>query len=401
MRSALYSHKDFLFNTTETLIAGDRIFVGNQQDEFALGGLLNKGDRILLLGLGYGGSLRSLLIGNQNVEITAIDYNLNSLNACKLLMDDIFPTLNRKIRYIHGNAAHFSDLIDGKFDVICIDLYNSTGYPEFVFNHAYWEMVFESLHDTGILLINSWGLPTHLSPLKGKTVHIRLLQSLSNTFKRVYALPYRRCTTFILSKKLVKPKINNFKITNNVCELDGIILNLFPLRWSHADLITIPSIDCSLVSGEQNKIYSELELRWEVFLKNLNSALKECGYKKIENNELKQFVYDPIRATEVTELLLLQSKPEAFFIPVAIGTYAFYDSAGLEWYINWILTRGEKLIRLNEKWFINIILWQCLALMTNPFTKCSNRINDIDFWIRNKLLNEDKLKNTRHLTRIK
>lgn len=112
-------------------------------------------------------------------------------------------------------------------------------------------------------------------------------------------------------------------------------------------------------------------------------------------------VYDPVRSADITEFLLLQDKPEASFVPVMVGTYAFINPSGLEWYPHWIMHRGQKLIKVNKKWFINIALWQLLALITNPFTHFSFMIVEIDQFIKNLALYEKKNETTRLLTRIK
>lgn len=79
VKEELYSENQLHIHTIDSLITHDRVFVGNQTDDFAVAKVLQNSQRILLLGVGYGGALRPLLIGNSSVEITAVDLNPRSI----------------------------------------------------------------------------------------------------------------------------------------------------------------------------------------------------------------------------------------------------------------------------------------------------------------------------------
>ena len=153
-KSSLYSSKDFLLNSIESLVSGDRIFVGNQPDDFGIGGSITSGNKVLILGLGFGGSIRPLIAGIENISITAIDSDSNIINACSAIMNSFFPSLNQ-IHYIHGDASNFTHYINDSFDLICIDVYTEEGYPRFIFNDEFWDNLSSSLTKDGSVIINS------------------------------------------------------------------------------------------------------------------------------------------------------------------------------------------------------------------------------------------------------
>ncbi|MGO0714191.1 hypothetical protein P5641_03825 [Bacillus subtilis] len=124
VKEELYSENQLHIHTIDSLITHDRVFVGNQTDDFAVAKVLQNSQRILLLGVGYGGALRPLLIGNSSVEITAVDLNPRSIKISTLIFDEYFPALSRKINFIHKDALEYlKEFRDTPFDAICIDLY--------------------------------------------------------------------------------------------------------------------------------------------------------------------------------------------------------------------------------------------------------------------------------------
>lgn len=375
----LYSNKKLILLTLETLLAGDRVFVGNQPDDFGIAGTLSPGTKVLVLGLGYGGALRAILAGIKDAEITALDYDLHTIKTCSSIFEDFFPNISKRINYIHGDAAHLENYIHSKYDTVIIDLYNDEGYPDIVFQPHFWNQVKKVLSPQGIVLFNCMGLPTHLYPLEGNTPQTRCLRVLKNEFNHVYLAPYRRSLSIIASES--PPSVRENSPNHHLKTLDKLILDLFQLRWKYAEKLDHsmqPSKYTNNVLNDRSSIDNEMINRWPNLIDTINKALTITGYPKLQASEIIKLVYDPVRAKDVTKWLLIKGLPEADFIPNAVGTLAFSNPKGLEWYPYWLITEAEKLIQLNKKWFINTALWQSFALLTNPFVKYdSNMVKDM------------------------
>ncbi|MEJ8545582.1 hypothetical protein [Brevibacillus borstelensis] len=382
VNSGLYSSKKILLHTIESLIVNDRIFVGNQSDEFAIAGFIESAQKILMLGLGYGGALRPLLIGNDDVEITAVDLNPHVLNACKSIIKDYFPEVSRKIKYVHGDGARVNEYFSTPFDVVCIDLYTDEGYPSFVLENEFWSMVTEILTPEGVVLFNSWGLPQHLRPFEGRTVHVQLAQIIQNYFKSVHLLPYRRNITFIANKQRVL-NIHKRKSSYTLNDIDRIIVELIPHRLNYAkNLEELHFFRDGMLATGMKEIDAEMLRRWPRLVNKINSVLLDIGYPKIESSELRQLIYDAERSRAVTERLIEINAPESTFVPTAMGAFAFEEPRGLEWYIKWILEDNAKLIKLNKEWFVNQALWQLLAMVANPYAHYKEWVVDIEHMVK-------------------
>lgn len=241
----LYSKNSLLLQTIESLITHDRIFVGNQTDDFSIAGVLKGSNRVLLLGLGYGGAIRPILAGNNNIQITAVDMNPKSLNACSLILEEFFPNITKQLNYVLDDADNFLRNYTGlSFDTVCIDLYTDTGYPSIVFNGEFWSNIKKILSENGTVLFNSWGLPQQLEPLKINTAQTAIANIMINNFPYLSYLPHRRNITFIANFT------ENIEIKNNICVdnligLDRVLMKFLPLRVKYVERLSGENIDYS------------------------------------------------------------------------------------------------------------------------------------------------------------
>ncbi len=370
VHGGVYGKKHLMLISMESVLANDRIFVGNQPDDFALAGFLAPGNRVLMLGLGYGGAIRSLIAGVRDIELHIVDYDASIIKSCSSLFADVFPEISNAINYVHGDASCFDELIQGKFDAICIDTYTDEGYPDFLFSDDFWEKVKHRLTSNGVAIINSMGLPTHLHPLQGDTPQARLVNQLKVHMNHVYSLPYRRSLTLVCSNDT--PQLRSIKPQYPLKKFDELIFNLFPLRWTLATKSNMdmkPSKYTNYVSGIRTDIDQEMNARWSTFIQLLSKGLVACGFEKIQATDLKSVLYDQVRGSLLTEWLLRNGHvAEAAFIPNFMGTLAYTeDSPHMRWYYKWILNSELKFRSLHEEWYINTALWQGLASITNVF----------------------------------
>ncbi|CAM3845136.1 hypothetical protein BS11774_19805 [Bacillus subtilis] len=378
VKEELYSENQLHIHTIDSLITHDRVFVGNQTDDFAVAKVLQNSQRILLLGVGYGGALRPLLIGNSSVEITAVDLNPLSIKISTLIFDEYFPALSRKINFIHKDALEYlKEFRDTPFDAICIDLYRKSDYPKFVLTCEFWELIINNLTPKGAVLFNSWGLPQQLRPLEGGTIQQRVAQLICKHFKNVRVLPHRRNITFLAYQhhKLEEPKQ---KFGYPLRNIDKIIFQILPHRLKYALEIKLEKLDDKhfrIPNNTTEEIDREMYSRWSHLINVCNFSLHECGLSSI--NEISELAYDPLKARILTEYLLVKESDESSLIPVLIGAYAFEQPKGLEWYLQWMTEDAEKLMKLNAEWFINTALWQLLAMTANPYAHFEHWADDI------------------------
>lgn len=375
----LYSKNSLLLQTIESLITHDRIFVGNQTDDFSIAGVLKGSNRVLLLGLGYGGAIRPILAGNNNIQITAVDMNPKSLNACSLILEEFFPNITKQLNYVLDDADNFLRNYTGlSFDTVCIDLYTDTGYPSIVFNGEFWSNIKKILSENGTVLFNSWGLPQQLEPLKINTAQTAIANIMINNFPYLSYLPHRRNITFIANFT------ENIEIKNNICVdnligLDRVLMKFLPLRVKYVERLSGENIDYSnkktdiLTLEEFDQVMNK---QWLLLIQNCNKALEDKGCKKIKS--MIELLENPEIAKLMTIQLLESRAPESATLPVLLGAYAFDNPEGLDWYFQWLLEECDILFGLNPEWFINTAFWQLLSISVNPFANYSNWSNCIE-----------------------
>ncbi|SFX75922.1 hypothetical protein SAMN04487866_1234 [Thermoactinomyces sp. DSM 45891] len=368
MRTGLYSKNQFLLDAIQSLISGSRIFTGNQPDDLSIGCSINSGNRVLILGTGFGAAIRSTLAGIPNAKITVVDYDKNVIESCSSLYKHLFPTLD-PVTYVYGDASKIDSLVNSTFDLIYVDLYSDTHCPDFVLEEPFWNIIRLRLAEKGSIVANTWGLPTHLFPYDANTPQARMIQLLARCFKNLYAFPFRRNITLVASQTDIQVK--EIRTDYQLHELDRAYFDFFPLRWMTSHKISTDSIDdkCfNILDTAHREMDEEMRRRSTDWISFLNVGMKEFGYPSITSNMLKEITCDSICAQNITEWLLDKGSYEASFIPNLVCSYAFTDSRGLEWYPKWIFRNYNRLVEKDKFWFFNIAMVQLLSIVNNPYT---------------------------------
>jgi SAM-dependent methyltransferase len=375
-KSNLYSERRLFFHSNESLLANDRVFTGNQIDDFAIAGL-HDSNRILLLGVGYGGSIRGLLASNPNVQVVAVDINSTSLGTCENLYKEFFPELLSQITFVHDDASRFMKEVEkNSFDAICIDLYNSGGYPEFILEKDFWNDISNSLSEDGIILANSWGLPSQLDPLSHSTAQTKMLKLMLQVFPNIKALPSRRNITFLAYRTTLNFEYPETLI--NLNSLDHIGLKLLFFKA----LISKNIEDINISNIEENLVYSIKELdnlmyqEWSSLLKDINHIRRKANLGVLSQvNDLLNF---PEEAQRFTEVALIYQPNIATTIPTLAGALAFNGKMKLDWYINWLVEEKSRLMMIDAEWFVNVACWQAYQIATNPYTRNEHWIPQLE-----------------------
>ncbi|EEM92339.1 spermidine synthase [Bacillus thuringiensis] len=371
IKNSLYSEDHLLLHTLESLVSNDRIFVGNQPDDFAIAGLLENSKKVLMLGLGFGGSLRAILAGNHEIHITAVDINLSTLNACYSINENYFPYLNSRVTYIHDDAFKYINNYKGdRYDAICIDLYSKEGYPLQIIEDEFWEGLKKILTDEGTILFNSWGLPQQLHPFEGNTIQRSIATLFLSHFTYTGYLPHRRNITFVGSK-IFKPKLNKDIDYTGIKEVDRLILDYYPYRLDN--IITLDTTILNKKEHESDYINTmkqfdtEMFKRWPRLVSKCNEVMLSLDLPKIDN--LSTIVKNPHLAKALTKAFLKNREIESMTVPILVGASAFKNSNDLDWYLEWLTTNREELLTNHKEWFINTAFWQVLSIATNPFSE--------------------------------
>lgn len=110
----------------------------------------------------------------------AVDLSADAVRATRAIFSRCFPRIG--FEAVVGDAAHFTELGIGKFDAICIDLYDAAGYPRFVFTEEFWLRIRSALAPDGVVLVNAWGLPAHPHWSAGPSAQSRLARVVSSVF---------------------------------------------------------------------------------------------------------------------------------------------------------------------------------------------------------------------------
>jgi hypothetical protein len=366
----LYSDSDLLLNTPETLLAGDRVFVGNQPDDFALAGIVTESQvpRVCFLGLGFGGALRPILAAAPGARIVAVESDSSTAELCRAIYRRYFPQVDFEVAVQDAARIGTADL--GDFDVVCVDLYESAGYPRVVFQTPFWNDVRSMLRPTGVVLVNLWGLPEHLRWYVGLSAQARLATLVSNTFGRTRYLPYRRNTTLIAGDRDSDPPSCLLRVDEKLNALDRVICQLLPARLSHAP--DIPSLDevdsaAARATGSRHEIDGEMHARWPELTSTFQKSASDLGLISQGKLQLRAVLAQPELARMMTNELLSAGRPEADFVPVAVAANVFVSREIPEWYLGWVVNDCEYLYEQDPRWVVNVFLWQALAMLVNPY----------------------------------
>ncbi|WP_431277628.1 hypothetical protein [Leifsonia poae] len=182
------------FHSSASTVLGHHAFAGNQPDDFAISGNSGQSPRVLMLGLGLGGSIRSILAANPAARITALDFSTETTALCAALHANYFPNVH--FETIVANAREFAEHVEGAFDAICVDLYDDLGYPEFVLLAEFWADVASFIAPvSGFVMANAWGLPTHLGWSENSEAQFAVAGAMQSALGPIRALPHRRNVT--------------------------------------------------------------------------------------------------------------------------------------------------------------------------------------------------------------
>lgn len=355
-----YSNGSLLINTIESTLSGDRIFTGNQPDDFALVGLLRGARSACLLGVGYGGSIRAMLAGNPALNLALVDNDDVLLNFTGQIFQRNFPGLN----FTTEVADAWDHLRDRKaaYDVICVDLYSLAGYPEFVFHGGFWEDVRSALAPGGHVVANAWGLPEQLRPLTPR------LPS-TEWHARCWApgptsTTYHADATSLLLRQRLRPLTSGRMVDvapDRLSHEDFLTLGLQRVRFGRAPVLRPGDLsEGTLPQRDRRDIDAEMAVRWPEMVADVTKGSEPAA------GDLQTVLSDRDLATAATRQLLAAGSPTASFIPCIAGATAQLGELRMSWYGDWICDEGPELKALAPDWYYLSGLWQALCMARTP-----------------------------------
>jgi hypothetical protein len=357
-------------NTIESVVSGRRVFVGNQPDDFALAGWLAPGDRISLVGLGYGGAVRSILAVAPDARLVGVENDAKLAALCDDYFSSYFSGISLSV--VTVDARRYLQESMNNVDAICVDIYDDAGYPDFVFESDFWNSVLDALRPRGVVFINCWGLPGHLVPWTPPSPLPNLAHTISTSFPEMRYLKNRRNVTLVASVAPLRPLPRRpIALSASLSRQDRIIAECLAVRWNSSDAATSrlfgkPEPGQSL--RLRTDINAEMYRRWQ----SLPSALGSDGTDVSDPRHfasVRDFLSSPDSASQATLEMLARGAAEADFLPIAAAASHFEGHADIsDWYGPWVIEKYSEVTAINQRWFWGVALWQALCIVAYPFS---------------------------------
>ncbi|MFE5792803.1 methyltransferase domain-containing protein [Streptomyces sp. NPDC056503] len=367
----MYGATPLLLSTSATLLAGDRVFVGNQPDDFAVGPLVGPADEVCVLGLGYGGSLRPLLAASPTSRVTAVDLDPGMATVTRALFRQHFP--QAEFRTEVADAATFLDG-DRRFDLVLIDVYAGESYPSFILDADFWQRVHRVTRG-GTVLLNAWGLPSHLDPFSPPSPQHTLATLLAPLWPHARYLPCRRNMTVVLRDTWPDPETGLPALPSDLdvrlTPTDAAVLRLQRMRLHRAEPFRLPDggdaepAALTDVPTTPERLDAEMARRWPAMLDAVRAHAEAAGVDASAVGT-RAFYDRPDIAVPTTLELARRGHPAAALLPHVSASLTFAGDTSLGWYGEWMADEAEKLAAELPDWLVRTALPQALAMAANP-----------------------------------
>jgi hypothetical protein len=367
----MYDDFALLIDDTNTLLAGDRVFVGNQPDDFALASVLHTRPRVCQLGLGSGGSIRPMVAMNREARITAVEKDPATLSQCVDYFGRHFPQVG--FDTVVADAQEYVGNTQDTFDVFCVDLYEDDLYPNFVLDRKFWGNLGSLVGAHGHVVVNCWGLPRHLDAWRGQSPQRWIGWLLRQEFAHSKVFWNRRNTTIVVGNRSLPSTLELGNGHDALRKPDRAFQHALPLRWALApelpDDVEPPGDPVRLDAAFLN---DEMMRRWSDFM------ITMAEFSPLATQGMPRILGDASASTDLVGILLAEGRPEADYVPtIAASTHYAGKDFISRWYGRWLVDDWSRLVADHPEWAITVGLWQALCIVACPLAPRPEWTDDV------------------------
>ena len=351
----------------ESVLSSDRAFCGSQLGDFALVGLLGC-DAVCLLGAGFGEAIPAIMTANPDARVVAVDNDPQLSVAGKAIQRSYFPA--HAFEAVCADAfEHLAAAPSKSFDALCVDLFTENGYAELYYDDRFWDQVARVLASDGVVMVNTWGLPSHLKPFDGPTPHVAVGQGLAMRFGDVRILSHLRNQTL-----LAGPGLSRIDLANSVkwpYRHDALAATALISKYRTSTPFTVDHLPAFKRPGDRPADFAQLAALYDqrliYFADDLQSRVGiDANPDEPSRAYLRRVLVSP-HAPEWLESLLRSADPEtAAFVPSYFCSYSAVGDTAMAWFPDWLVARYHWLAAEHADWLWRYALWHVAAVASNP-----------------------------------
>lgn len=330
-----YAHHAQTISNSWTHLDPTRVFAGQYWDEFGMTAhLVPDGAHVLMLGLARGGGLRPILSSSKKLKITAIDFNPSLVEGCRNQFRKDFPRLD--FEAIHMDAANFLSSTSEKFDCIWLDLYSESEYCPLYFDTSFIRSLNEHLKDTGVLMVNAYGLPNQFLPLERSGVQSAHVACLKKEFSHIAAIPYRRNMTIIASK--CRPQALSAEPHRDLNFRDSRSFRGMAMRLNHLSSISFIENTVSVDLCLQNINRHMIRLWSEVV-----HEIRHLGERISSPQDILTLLESPSSGASILSRAIGRSRSVLMTFPILAASEIHLRPLNMAWLYGWLFENADEL----------------------------------------------------------
>lgn len=354
-RPLLYSERFRTISTLESALRGSQIFTGDQPDDFAVAGMVDAVPSVLVLGAGVGSAIRAILAANPRARVTVVDNSATQLSVLTAIFAEYFPEVS--FEAVFDDAESLGGIGEARlFDVVCVDIYDGNVYPPFVLDSSWWQWLRRTkLAPDGVLLVNAWGIPTHLEPFRGGSLQASFLAAIGGAFGRLEAHASRRNVT--ICTPLAKGRdIDVMSSIDHLVKVDQLWLRLLRQRFTSGQPTLLPA---DVAQGMTLEVAQRGGAHLDALM---NEAWPEAVEANREFSQSIEIERDSSVETLLSSLLAVPRPARDLYPNLwSVEQSEYGDFPHL--FLRLTQMAGRDLLAADPEWYINVWLTQFAAVI--------------------------------------
>ncbi|MFN3454494.1 MAG: spermidine synthase [Pseudobdellovibrio sp.] len=360
---------------TSTLIdsslSTDRIFNGNYWDDFCLPIFLRKNiKRVLMLGVGYGAGIRSLLAAKPDLQIVGVDIDASSNQVCREFYNQ---SLGLNLEIITTSAEVYVQQCQESFDLVWIDLYDQKGALPATYDDQFWKKIESCLNVGGLVAKNAYGIANHLEKYVEATLTKFYLYQGVKYFNFYKIFPHRRNTTLVFSKNEFE---SNFEEHDKLSFLKFDDFSTLKMQQQRSQSI---DYKISILTDHKNlfREYSfeylnqQQKLAWKKFLTELNNVLSDVDFLTISS--LVEYIKKTENCEDLLTVLCQKRSGCMLFIPTYLAAEVHNTEDDYIWLIDVFIKLKESIKESQYHVWQHIFIPQMISILNSKKNETSSR----------------------------